>query len=101
MASDSTAADWARSKSMSRVLSCEGIPGPADPAIGGGGDDTITDFQVAGADLIALTGYGVGFGDLICTQDGSDAVISNFGGGAITLLDFDCTDLDNADFIFG
>ena len=78
MASDSTAADWARSKSMSRVLSCEGIPGPADPAIGGGGDDTITDFQVAGADLIALTGYGVGFGDLTCTQDGSNAVISNF-----------------------
>ena len=25
----------------------------------------------------------------------------HLGGGAITLLDFDCTDLDNADFVFG
>ena len=65
-------------------------------------DDTITDFQVAGADLIALTGYGVtDVGDLICTQDGSNAVISDFGGGTITLLGFDCDALDNSDFVFG
>jgi hypothetical protein len=67
----------------------------------GGGDDVITDFQVSGADVIALIGYGIDFADLVCTQDGDDAEISGFGGGTITLVDFDCTDLDNADFVFG
>jgi hypothetical protein len=77
----------------------------ADTVFGGGGDDTITDFQVSGADVIALTGYGVtDVSELTCTQvgvGGADAEISGFGGGTITLLDFDCTELDNADFVFG
>ena len=69
----------------------------------GGGDDKIGDFNdgVDVIDLTAITGVS-GFEDLTITADGGNAVIdlSDHGGGTITLVDFDVSQLDVEDFTF-
>ena len=64
------------------------------------GDDRIADFQ-DGTDRIHFTDYAVDdVADFEISQFGSHAVISNYGGGTVKLLNFDSTNLDDGDFIF-
>ncbi len=69
----------------------------------GGGNDTIVDFT-DGEDKIDISDFtGItGFDDINAHQDGSDVVIdfSNYGGGTITLENFNLSDLDANDFLF-
>jgi hypothetical protein len=69
---------------------------------GANGMDTIADFELS-SDFIRLVGYGIGNpNDLFITQQGPDAVIdlTESGGGRITLVGIDATQLGNSHFAF-
>ncbi len=69
----------------------------------GGGNDTIVDFT-DGEDKIDISDFTeiTGFDDINAHQDGGDVVIdfSDYGGGTITLENFNLNDLDANDFLF-
>ncbi|WP_286829546.1 M10 family metallopeptidase C-terminal domain-containing protein, partial [Kordiimonas sp. UBA4487] len=65
----------------------------------GWGNDVIRDFS-RGSNIIEMSGTGLAFSDLVITQSGDDAVISDGSGNSITLRDVAATDLTEADFSF-
>jgi Ca2+-binding RTX toxin-like protein len=70
---------------------------------GANGADRIVDFQdgIDRIDLTAYAGNGVhDVGDFTIAQVGVNTVISNYGGGTITLSNTDAGDIDDADFLF-
>jgi Ca2+-binding RTX toxin-like protein len=69
--------------------------------LSGGGQDTITDFEVATwSERIDLRAYPVAsLGDLVFTQVGADALV-NYGSGQVTLKGVQASNLTSSNFIF-